>query len=101
MFIFGVIAFFFGIFQAFLLKRMLESFTSGKTTAAMFVFMTKLLLYSIVLALLVVFYFDKIICAAIGFTLGLPVAVCLYSAYLKLKGGKKSGDDKNENNSDN
>ena len=87
----------FGFAEAFLLKKTLNSFTAGNYTAAVGFMTAKLLLYGAALPILVFLFSSHITECAIGYTVGLPVAVAVIFIYKTIKTKKPySGDDRHE-----
>lgn len=97
-----VIALAFGFLEAFLLKKMLNSFTAGSYTAAAGFMTAKLLLYGAALPVLVLLFGSHITECLIGYTVGLPVAVAAMFVYNTIKTKKPySGDDRHESDNNN
>lgn len=94
----GAVALIFGAGEAFLLKGMLFSFTSGNCTKAAALMLIKLMLYFAAALLLVFVFSEHIIPCVIGYAIGLPAAVTVWFILYATGILKKSGDDKNENN---
>ncbi len=81
-----IISLFFGIFQAFLLKKLLVSITAGESKMVVGVFFLKFLLYGIAAALLMGIFFREITYCLSGFAVGMPltaIALFVYHAYFK------------------
>ena len=97
----GSVAFIFGPVQALLLKNLLFSFTSGNYAKAAVMLFIKLITYAAAASLLV-FVFDKhIISCAVGYTIGLPLAIAVWFACKKTaRKNVYSGDGKNGHDND-
>lgn len=97
-----LIAMVFGFAEAFLLKKMLNSFTAGSYTAAVGFMTAKLLLYGAALPILVLLFNSYITVCAIGYTVGLPIAVAVIFVCNTIKTKKPySGDDRHESDNNN
>lgn len=89
-----------GVAEAFLLNLLIKGALSGniKKTAA-FLFL-KLLIYAAAVSVIMLFFQNYIIKAALGYCLGLPGAVLIFTAVSIFK-NKKGGKGENGNGSDN
>ncbi|MGN0492530.1 MAG: hypothetical protein ACI4F7_02690 [Acutalibacteraceae bacterium] len=98
----AVIAFVFGVLQAFLLKVTLFSFTEGNYQKAAVFMIVKLLAYGAAALLLVFLFSDYVIGCVIGYAAGLPVTVTVWFIINTLRAkNADSGDGKNEGNNNN
>lgn len=93
----GIIAFIFGIFEAFLLQRLLYSFTSGNYNKAALFLTVKLISYAAAISLLVFLFSSQLVSAAVGFTVGFPVVTVIWFIFKTLR----KGDNHNETDNDN
>ncbi|MBQ7725911.1 MAG: hypothetical protein IJT66_02085 [Clostridia bacterium] len=97
MWISGVFSFFFGILQAFLLKKTLLFVTGGSPEKAIVMFSAKFALYAAALAVLILRFSAFLPGAAVGYALGFPVMVMGSFAYRTFFGKQNiSGDDDHE-----
>lgn len=98
----AVIAFAFGILQAFLLKTTLFSFTAGNYQKAALCLIIKLIAYGAAAILLVFLFSDYVISCVIGYAAGLPAAVTVWFIINALRAkNADSGDGKNEDSNNN
>ena len=98
----AVIAFAFGILQAFLLKGTLFSFTAGNYQKAALCLIVKLIAYGTAAILLVFLFSDYVISCVIGYAAGLPAAVTVWFIINTLRAkNADSGDGKNEDSNNN
>ena len=98
----AVIAFAFGILQAFLLKSILFSFTAGNYQKAALCLIVKLIAYGTAAILLVFLFSDYVISCVIGYAAGLPAAVTVWFIINTLRAkNADSGDGKNEDSNNN
>ncbi|MEE1239969.1 MAG: hypothetical protein UHO61_08605 [Acutalibacteraceae bacterium] len=98
----AIIAFAFGILQAFLLKSTLFSFTAGNYQKAALFLIVKFITYGAAAILLVFLFSDYIINCVIGYGAGLPVAVAVWFIINTIRGkNADSGDGKNEDSNNN
>lgn len=98
----AVIAFAFGILQAFLLKGTLFSFTAGNYQKAALFLIIKLIAYGAAAILLVFLFSDYVISCVIGYAAGLPAAVTVWFIINTLRAkNADSGDGKNEDGNNN
>ena len=94
----AVIAFVFGVLQAFLLKLTLFSFTEGNYQKAALCLIVKLIAYGAAALMLVFLFPDYVISCVIGYAIGLPVTVTVWFIINTLRAkNADSGDGKNEN----
>lgn len=97
-----VIAFIFGVLQAFLLKVTLFSFTEGNYQKAAVFMILKLIAYGAAAMLLVFLFSDYVISCVIGYAIGLPVTVTVWFIINTLRAKcAATGDGKNEGSNDN
>lgn len=98
MWISGLISFFFGGLQAFLLRKTLFSLTAGSWPKALLFLLIKLVLYAIALTLLVLLFVRYAVPCAVGYALGLPLMVSVLFVVQTLRGSQlKTGDDQKRN----
>lgn len=98
----AVIAFAFGILQAFLLKGTLFSFTAGNYQKAALCLIIKLIAYGAVALILVFLFSDYVISCVIGYAAGLPAAVTVWFIINTLRAkNEASGDGRNEDSNNN
>ncbi len=98
----AVIAFAFGILQAFLLKATLFSFTAGNYQKAALLLIIKLIAYGAAALLLVFLFSEYIINCVVGYAVGLPVAVTVWFIINTIRAKyADSGDGKNEDSNNN
>lgn len=98
----AVIAFAFGILQAFLLKGTLFSFTAGNYQKAALCLIIKLIAYGAAALILVFLFSDYVISCVIGYAAGLPAAVTVWFIINTLRAkNEASGDGKNEDSNNN
>lgn len=98
----AVIAFAFGILQAFLLKGTLFSFTAGNYQKAALFLIIKLIAYGAAAILLVFLFSEYVISCVIGYAAGLPAAVTVWFIINTLRAkNADSGDGKNEDGNNN
>ena len=98
----AVIAFAFGILQAFLLKVTLFSFTAGNYQKAALCLIIKLIGYGAAALILVFLFSDYVISCVIGYAAGLPAAVTVWFIINTLRPkNETSGDGRNEDNNNN
>lgn len=97
-----LIAFAFGVLEAFVLSKILFAVTSGDYVKAIIFMLIKFATYAVAIALLLLFFSQCIINCAIGYSVGLPIVTIVWFAH-KISHGKgvKSGDDQNEHNNNN
>ena len=90
MIIAGILSFLFGVAQAFLLQKALKSILGMEYMRSVFFFLIKTVLYAAVAVVLVLFLKRYLFACAIGYVLGLPVAVtCFFACKTFQKGNKK------------
>ena len=98
----AVIAFAFGILQAFLLKSTLFSFTAGNYQKAAVFLIVKFVTYGAAALLLVFLFSDSVINCVIGYGAGLPAAVTVWFTVNTLRTKNADlGDGKNEDSNNN
>ena len=98
----GVIAFAFGILQAFLLKSILFSFTAGNYQKAALFLILKFITYGAAAVLLVFLFSEYIINCVIGYGAGLPLSITAWFIVNTLRAkNADSGDGKNEDSNNN
>ncbi len=98
----AVIAFAFGILQAFLLKNTLFSFTAGNYQKAAVLLIAKLIAYGAAALILVFLFSEYIINCVIGYAAGLPAAVTVWFVINTLRAkNADSGDGKNGDSNNN
>lgn len=98
----GVIAFAFGVFEAFVLSKILFAVTTGDYAKAVIFILIKFATYAAAIVVLFLLYFQCIISCAIGYAVGLPVVIVIWFAHkMSLGKGDKSGDDRNGHNNNN
>ena len=98
----AVIAFAFGILQAFLLKGTLFSFTAGNYQKAALFLIVKLTAYGAAALLLVFLFRDYVISCVIGYAIGLPAAVTVWFIINTIRAkNADSGDGRNEDSNNN
>ena len=98
----AVIAFVFGVLQAFLLKLTLFSFTEGNYQKAAVFMILKLIAYGAAAMLLVFLFSDYVISCVIGYAIGLPVTVTVWFIINTLSAKcAATGDGENEGSNNN
>ena len=88
----GILSFIIGVIQALLLKKTLSDILSGNYEKAVLLFLAKTALYVIAAVFLIFCRKSYWIAAAIGYLLGLPVAVTAYFAYQTFRKQTSSGE---------
>ena len=98
----ALIAFIFGILQAFLLKNTLFSFTAGNYQKAALFLTVKFIAYGAAALILIFLFSDYVISCVIGYAAGLPAAVTVWFIINTLRAkNAASGDGKNEDSNNN
>lgn len=89
-----------GVAEAYLLNFLIKGALSGNIKKTAVFLLLKLLVYAAAVSVIMLFFQNYIIKAALGYCLGLPGAVLIFTA-VSIFNNKKGGNGENGNGTDN